>query len=91
MQHRKDSGLYNLGTGTARTWNDLSAAIFKGLDLPVQIKYRPIPEDIRDTYQYFTEATMEKLRSIGYNKPFTTIEDGVGEYVRDYLNKQVYY
>lgn len=91
MQHRKNSGLYNLGTGTARTWNDLATAIFKGLDLPVKIKYRPIPEDIRDTYQYFTEATMDKLRSIGYTKPFTSIEDGVGEYVKDYLNKEVYY
>jgi ADP-L-glycero-D-manno-heptose 6-epimerase len=91
MEHRKNSGLYNLGTGEARTWNDLVSAIFAGLNLPVKINYVPIPEDIRDTYQYFTEANMDKLKGIGYTKPFTSIEQGVMEYVRDYLNKDAIY
>jgi ADP-L-glycero-D-manno-heptose 6-epimerase len=85
MHHRKDSGIYNLGTGHARTWNDLAKAIFNAMEMPVNIEYIDIPEDIRDTYQYFTEADMNKLRSIGYNKPFTSIEEGVSDYVRNYL------
>lgn len=91
MENRKNSGLYNLGTGHARTWNHLAEAIFKGMNVPVNIEYIPIPEDIRETYQYFTEANMEKLRNAGYTKPFTPIEDGVGEYVKNYLSKNAYY
>jgi ADP-L-glycero-D-manno-heptose 6-epimerase len=85
MHHRKNSGLYNLGSGQARTWNDLAQAIFAALQLPVQINYIPIPEDIREAYQYFTEATMHKMRQIGYEKPFTSIEEGIADYVNNYL------
>ena len=85
MHHRKNSGLYNLGSGQARTWNDLAQAIFAALQLPVQVNYIPIPEDIRVAYQYFTEATMHKMRQIGYVKPFTTIEEGIADYVNNYL------
>lgn len=87
MNHRKDSGIYNLGSGTARTWNDLAAAIFKALDKEPNITYIPIPEDIRESYQYFTEASMHKLRGIGYAKPFSTIEEGIKDYVQNYLEK----
>jgi ADP-L-glycero-D-manno-heptose 6-epimerase len=85
MNHRRNSGLYNLGSGTARTWNDLAKSIFAAMHLPEQIEYIDIPEDIRDSYQYFTEATMGKLRSAGYDKPFTPIEKAVEDYVRNYL------
>ena len=91
MKTRKNSGLYNLGTGKARTWNHLANAIFAALQLPVNINYIPIPSDIRDTYQYFTEANMQKLIDIGYQKPFTAIEDGVNDYVTNYLETGKYY
>lgn len=91
MENRKHSGLYNLGTGTARTWNDLAHALFAAMNKPAQIEYIPIPEDIRDTYQYFTEATMDKLRSAGYAKPFTSLEAGIEDYVRNYLQTGNYF
>jgi ADP-L-glycero-D-manno-heptose 6-epimerase len=85
MHNRHKSGLYNLGTGTARTWNDLALSIFKALDKPVQIEYIDIPADIREKYQYFTEANMTKLLNAGYTRPFTPIEAGVKDYVTNYL------
>ncbi|MDZ4666999.1 MAG: ADP-glyceromanno-heptose 6-epimerase [bacterium] len=91
MHHRKNSGIYNLGTGKARTWNHLAKSIFDALNLPENIQYIPIPEDIRDSYQYFTEANMNKLISAGYNKEFTSLEDGVKEYVSEYLEKEKWY
>lgn len=81
MHHRKNSGIYNLGSGKARTFKDLTKAVFRALDKPEVIEFIDTPADIRDKYQYFTEANMEKIRKIGYDKPFTTIEDGVLEYV----------
>lgn len=81
LRHRRNSGLYNLGTGQARSFNDLAKAVFIALDKKVDIEYIDTPADIRDKYQYFTEADMGKLRSIGYEKPFTSLEDGVREYV----------
>lgn len=91
MEHRKNSGIYNLGTGKARSFNDLGKATFTALGLEPKITYIDTPEDIRDKYQYFTEATMDKLRSIGYTKDFTSLEDGVKDYVQNYLVKQLYY
>ncbi len=85
MHHRKNSGIYNLGSGTARTWNDLVQAIFAALNKSSQINYVDIPSDIREKYQYFTEANMDKLKQIGYNKAFTSVEEGVRDYVRNYL------
>jgi ADP-L-glycero-D-manno-heptose 6-epimerase len=85
MEHRPASGIYNLGTGHARTFEDLVKATFAGLDLPAQIRYIDMPEDIRDTYQYFTEASMKKLRDAGYGEEFYSLEEGVGDYVRNYL------
>lgn len=87
MQHRKDSGLYNLGTGKARSFFDLASATFAALQKPADIRFIDTPADIRDTYQYFTEANMAKLRSIGYSEPFYSLEDGVKEYVQKYLIK----
>lgn len=85
MHHRKDSGIYNLGTGKARTFMDLTTNTFKALGIEPDIEFIDTPVDIRDKYQYFTEAKMEKLRSIGYDNTFTSLEDGVNEYVTNYL------
>ncbi len=79
------SAIYNLGTGEARTWNDLATAIFNALNKKVNIEYIDIPEDIRDKYQYFTEARMQKLRMAGYVNPFTSLESAVDDYVKNYL------
>lgn len=81
MHHRKNSGIYNLGSGKARTFKDLVTAVFNNLQKPVNITYIDTPEDIRDKYQYFTEAKMDKLKSIGYDKPFHSLEEGVKSYV----------
>lgn len=91
MHHRKNSGLYNLGTGQARSFNDLANSTFVALGLPSNIAYIDTPEDIRDKYQYFTEADMAKLRSIGYDRPFTPLEDGVKEYVQEFLTRDAIY
>ncbi len=89
--HQQDSGLYNLGTGTARTFLDLATGTFNALNLAPNIGFIPTPEDIRDKYQYFTEANMSKLLAIGYNKPFHTLEEGVTDYVQNYLAVAKYY
>jgi ADP-L-glycero-D-manno-heptose 6-epimerase len=91
MHHRKDSGIYNLGTGKARTFLDLTKNTFKAMNKSQEIDFVDTPEDIRDKYQYFTEANMNKLRSIGYAKKFFSLEEGVNDYVRNYLIGQVYY
>ena len=85
MHHRKDSGIYNLGTGQARTFLDLATQTFHAMDTPVSISFVPTPEDIREKYQYFTEANMEKIRSIGYSLDFYSLEEGVEDYVKNYL------
>ena len=91
MKHRKDSGIYNLGSGQARTFLDLVKNTFKAMNKPEKIEFIDTPIDIRDKYQYFTEANMNKLRSIGYAKTFYTLEEGVEDYVGNYLNKGLYY
>lgn len=91
MHHRKDSGLYNLGSGQARTFLDLATATFKAMDEKPNISFIDTPADIRDKYQYFTQANMEKLRSIGYEADFTSLEDGIADYVKGYLMKGVKY
>jgi ADP-L-glycero-D-manno-heptose 6-epimerase len=85
------SGIYNFGTGQARTFLDLARNTFAAMDVPENITFIDTPEDIRDSYQYFTQAEMTKLLDAGYNKSFTTLEDGVEEYVKDYLHPQKYY
>lgn len=81
MHHRKNSGIYNLGSGKARTFNDLVKAVFAALDKPANIEYIDTPVYIRDTYQYFTEAKMGKLKMIGFTAKFTDLDSGVKEYV----------
>ena len=84
--HPDVSGLFNCGTGRARSFKDLAAAVFGALGREVAIDYIPTPENIRDKYQYFTEAPMDKLRSAGYTTPFTSLEDGVTRYVQNHLD-----
>ena len=81
MGNRK-SGIYNVGTGKARSYNDLAKAIFRTLGKKENIEYIDIPEDIRDSYQYWTEAEMDKLLSIGYDYPFATLEYGIEDYIK---------
>lgn len=86
-----NNGLYNLGTGQARTFTDLVKATFAGMDLEPNIEFIDMPEDIRDKYQYFTEADMKKLKLAGYSAPFYSLEAGVDDYVRNYLRQQKTY
>ena len=85
------SGLYNLGTGKARPFLDLATATFRAMDKEPDIGYIDTPADLREKYQYFTEADMGKLRAAGYDRAFRTLEEGVGEYVREYLIPGKYY
>ena len=91
MQNTPAAGLYNLGTGKARAFEDLVKATFAGLDKPANISFIDMPEGIRDKYQYFTEANMKKLRDAGYTDEFYSLEQGVEDYVRNYLAGGNYY
>ncbi len=91
MKTQPASGIYNLGTGQARSFLDLVKATFKAMHREENIEFIDTPIDIRDKYQYFTEANMEKLRKAGYDKPFTSLEEGVSDYVTNYLLKDEYY
>ncbi|MBV6640915.1 MAG: ADP-glyceromanno-heptose 6-epimerase [Cyclobacteriaceae bacterium] len=91
MHHRKNSGIYNLGSGKSRTFLDLTNAVFSALNKTSDISFIDTPADIRDKYQYFTEADMAKLKSIGYPHEFTELEDGVKDYVANYLKSNRYY
>ncbi len=91
MSHRRHSGLYNAGTGQARTFLDLGGSVFQSFGMSPNIEFIDTPKDIRDTYQYFTEAKMEKLQNIGYQNSFTTLEDGIHEYVTQFLPEQIIY
>ncbi|RKZ23937.1 ADP-glyceromanno-heptose 6-epimerase [bacterium] len=86
-ERRELSGIYNVGTGTPRTWNDLVNAVFNALEVYPVIEYIDMPEELRDQYQYYTCADVEKLRRVGYEKEFTSLEDGVRDYVLNYLEK----
>ena len=91
MNEKPASGLYNLGTGMARTFKDLVTAIFKSLDKEPVIEFIDTPLDIRDKYQYFTEADMNKLRNVGYKEEFYSLEEGVETYVKNFLLDKKYY
>jgi ADP-L-glycero-D-manno-heptose 6-epimerase len=86
LDQRRVNGLFNVGSGTARSFADLARVLFEALGQPQNIQYVPTPEAIRDNYQYFTEASVERLRAAGYEAPFTELEAGVARYVRDYLS-----
>ena len=85
------NGIYNLGTGTARTFLDLAKNTFKAMNVAENIEFIDTPIDIRDKYQYFTEAKMNKLQKAGYIKPFSTLEEGVSDYVKNYLTNHLYF
>ena len=85
LQNPEVCGLYNVGTGIARTWNDLARAVFAACDRPPEINYIPMPEILRGKYQYRTEANMERLRATGCDAPFHTLEEAVSDYVQNYL------
>jgi ADP-L-glycero-D-manno-heptose 6-epimerase len=88
LDNPEASGLFNCGTGQARAFKDLAAATYRALGMDPKIEYVPTPEQIRDKYQYFTQADMSRLRDAGYDKPFTPLEEGVARYVNDYLDAE---
>ncbi len=85
MLNKPASGIYNLGTGKARSFYDLAASTAAAMNIPLQIEWIDIPEDIREKYQYFTEAGMGKLQNAGYKNTFHTLEEGISDYVINYL------
>lgn len=91
MENKPTNGIYNLGSGKARTFLDLAKNTFKSMNKEELISFIDTPADIRDKYQYFTEADMSKLISQGYSKPFYSLEDGVADYVENYLSKNSYF
>ena len=91
MEHRRANGIFNLGTGFARPFLTLATSVFKALKLEPNIEFVDMPEDIRDKYQYYTQANVRKLRSIGYRKAFNPLEKGASDYVRRYLSEELYY
>ena len=86
-ENERASGLFNCGTGQARSWNDLAKATFAAMGLEPKIVYIEMPETLRSKYQYFTQADAGKLRAAGYAKPFTALEDGIRDYVQGWLAK----
>lgn len=85
------NGIFNVGTGHAQTWVELVTTLFEAVGKPVNIEFVDMPEDIRDKYQYFTEANMNKIRTAGYYKPIMNVSNGVTDYVKNYLLKDVYF
>jgi len=90
LKHKEKSGLFNVGSGKARTWKDLINALFTAMDIPNKIDYIDLPEHLADKYQYFTEANLTKIKKAGYNKTITSLEDGVTDYVKNYLMGKQY-
>jgi ADP-L-glycero-D-manno-heptose 6-epimerase len=85
LDHSKIGGLFNVGSGTARNWNHLAKALFSALDKEPNIEYIDMPTSIRDQYQYHTQALMGKICKAGYDAPGTSLEDGIKDYVQNYL------
>jgi ADP-L-glycero-D-manno-heptose 6-epimerase len=81
------SGIYNLGSGQARSFADMASAVFRAAGREPAIEYTPMPPAIRDKYQYFTEARMDRLKAAGYSRPLTSLEEGIGDYVSRYLSQ----
>lgn len=91
LEHRPENSIYNLGTGTARSFIDLAKSIFSAMNINENIEFIDMPKDIRDKYQYFTEANMTKLHNIGYNYSFYSLENGISDYVKNYLVPYKYF
>jgi ADP-L-glycero-D-manno-heptose 6-epimerase len=87
LNNRTINGLFNIGSGKARSWNDLVGSVFRSLKRTTQIEYIEMPAHLRNQYQYFTEAPMAKLRSVGYEKVFYSLEDGIQDYIAQHLLK----
>lgn len=85
LHHQENSGIYNVGTGKARSFLDLTQSVFKSLNLNPEISFIDTPVELRGRYQYFTEAETDKLRNMGYTRPFVELEEGIETYVRKYL------
>lgn len=85
LEHPDKNGLFNIGSGKARTWNDLVTALFNAMNKPVNIEYIDLPDHLANKYQYFTEANTGKLMNAGYNEPVSSLEDGINDYVKNYL------
>jgi len=85
MDNKGKNGLYNVGSGKARTWNDLVTALFNAVGKPVNIEYIDLPDHLSDKYQYFTEANLDKIKKAGYTTQISSLEDGVTDYVKNYL------
>ena len=90
LENKNINGLFNIGSGKARTWNDLVTALFKAMEKPVNIEYIDLPDHLADKYQYFTEANLSKLKSMGYKKGINSLEKGINDYVKNYLLGKVY-
>ncbi len=91
LEHPDKNGIFNVGTGHAATWIELVTALFDSVGKPVNIEFIDMPEDIRGKYQYFTEANLQKMKDAGYNKPIMNVRDGVMDYVKNYLLKDIYF
>ncbi|MFC1546138.1 ADP-glyceromanno-heptose 6-epimerase [bacterium] len=90
IENKDANGIFNAGTGHARTWNDLAEAVFKAMDKKQNITYFDMPDILKEKYQYFTQADIKKLYDAGYKKPITSLEAGVTDYVKNYLLKDLY-
>ncbi len=88
LQNPDKNGIFNIGTGQAREWNELARSVFAAMNVDPNISYIEMPESIRDKYQYFTQANMDKLVAAGYDKPFTSLEDAAKDYVQNYLAQE---
>jgi ADP-L-glycero-D-manno-heptose 6-epimerase len=90
LQNKEQNGLFNVGTGKARTWVDLVSAIFNAMNLEPNIEFIEMPEELKGKYQYFTEAKIEKIRNAGYKYEINSLETGVEDYVKNYLLKDLH-
>ena len=91
LEHPAANGVFNVGTGRDRSWNDLAAAVFQAMGLDAKVEYVPMPETLKDRYQYYTRAEMDALARAGCPVAFTTLEAAVGDYVQNYLlNEDIY-
>ena len=89
LEHGKISGIFNVGTGKARTFLDLANALFSAINLTPEVKFIDMPSGIKEKYQYFTQADITSLRQIGYQEKFYELEDGVKDYVQNYLSSKL--
>jgi ADP-L-glycero-D-manno-heptose 6-epimerase len=90
LDNKDKNGIYNIGTGNAQTWIELVTALFNAMNKEVNIEFVDMPEDIREKYQYFTQADLTKIRDAGYNRPIMNVQNGVKDYVKNYLLKNNY-